>query len=349
MVNHLAAPSPQRHSGFKLLAVMLLVLVLAVALFFVLGNIDPTSPRSSDNTAPEPKLSGLEAKGWQFIKDVLAIDTSRYNVTVKTFNPPNPSFATTEQNALFPTDVQYNLNSSQSTLAIYCSFIKGNLSAAHLYLYTGSVLTSQLLSSNLTAAAIDFLTEYQNFSGRNLTDVLQTLDGINLVNGSTVQLGDLRFDLTHRDLTGTAFGDSVDFSWVNSYSGCDYKVLSVGFQDGHFGGFIDNRQWYQVGDTTVNVSRQQAIDIALNAAKTYSYKMSDNWWVSNFNITRTDATLYPQSRGSVWYPCWTVNLYFDKTYPGSVHGLNVFVWAGSGEIQTIGVIAYSSPDDYPIS
>ncbi len=336
-------PKPKRF-GIKSVVAVLLVIALAATAFTLVVSYGVATPQES-TVNPEPQLFGNEARGWQFIKTVLAIDTAKYNVTVRSNNVPPPIFATPEQIANFPSDVMYNLNSTQSTLTVSCSFIKGNLTASHLYLYTGTVITKQPLSSNLTEAAINFLTTYQNFSGRNVSDMLQTLDGINLVNGSTVQLGDLKFNATHRDLTGTVFGDSVDFSWVNIYSGCEYRALSVSFQDGHFGSFIDNRQWYQIGDTTVNVSAQQAIDIALNAAESYSYKMSDDWWISEFNITRTEAILYPQSRGSVWYPCWTVNLYFDKTYPGSVHGIMVFVWAGSGEVQSIGNIAYASPDD----
>ncbi|MGD6852388.1 MAG: hypothetical protein ACQCN6_10055 [Candidatus Bathyarchaeia archaeon] len=342
----LAQPNTPKPKRAKATIAVLLVIALAATAFTVVVSYSVASPQEPDTVNPEPQLSGNEASGWQFIKTVLAIDTEKYNATVKSFDPPSPSFATEEQNANFPIDVQYHLNCSQSTLSIFCTFIQNKLAAAHLYLYTGTVLTRQPLSSNLTEAAINFLTAYQNFSGRNLTEMFQTLDGINLVNGSTVQLGDLKFNSTHRDLTGTAFGDSVDFRWLNIYSGCEYWALQLSFQDGHFGSFIDNRQWYQIGDTTVNISRQQAIDIALNAAESYSYKMSDDWWISDFNITYTDATLYPQSRGSVWYPCWTVNLYFDKTYPGSVHGIIVFVWAGSGEIEKIGNIAYTTPTDY---
>jgi hypothetical protein len=340
-----AQPNVSKPKRLKSVVAVLLIIAVVTSTFTLAVRYGVASSEVPVLVKPEPQLSGIEEKGWQFIKTVIGIDTSKYNVTVKSMSDvPPPSFATPEQIAVFPLDVMYDLNSTQSTLTISCSFIKGNLVASHLYLYTGTVLTHQPLSSNLTEAAVNFLTAYQNFSGRNLTGMLQTLGGISLVNGSTVQLGDLKFNSTHRDLTGTAFGDSVDFRWVNIYSGCEYWALQLSFQDGHFGSFIDNRQWYQVGDTTVNVSGQQAIDIALDAAEGYSYKMSDDWWVSDFNITRTEAILYPQSIGGIWYPCWTVNLYFDKTYPGSVHGIIVFVWAGSGEIEKIGNIAYASPD-----
>jgi hypothetical protein len=55
-------------------------------------------------------------------------------------------------------------------------------------------------------------------------------------------------------------------------------------------------------------------------------------------------------------PYWYVKLYLNQTYPGSVKGLTIFVWANSGEVFLSGKIAYggdkydemnNTPPSYP--
>lgn len=336
--------STPKRLGKKLAAILLAAIVLAAAVFIIVGAA--SSPYNTPTPSPsEPQPSSLEARGLQFIKDVLSVDTGKYNVTVETFDPVLSS-VTEEQIAQAGSTTQYSLNSSTSNLLISCTFKNNNLIWADLYLYTGEIFFTGQPSSNLTEATQNFLTSYQKFSGRNITDTLQTLDGVNPASDTTVQLGTLQLTTKHKDLTGTIFGDNTAFSWVNIYSGFDYKYLSVSFQDGHFGGFADNYLRYQIGDTTVNITSQQALQIALDAAKTYSYDMGAGITVSNFNIDSTEVILYPQTRNDVLYPCYTVYLNFNGTYPGSVHGLIIYVWAGTGEIHLISLNAYCEPTDH---
>lgn len=343
-LSHEAGAKPKR-LGKKTAAALLLALILvsSIALIAVTSSAPEASP---DTINPEPQLTGLEEKGLQFIKDVLAIDTAKYNITVRSMNNPTMSTAPLEQIAQASSDTQYSLNSSTSTLQIIVTFKKGYITWANLYPYTGGILYTRPPSSNLVEAAQSFLIAYQGFSGRNVTDMLQTLDGLNPQNGTTVNSGSLELTVTHQDLTGTYFGDNYHFSWVNIYSGCDYRHLSMAFQAGRFSGFIDNYLVYPIGDTTINISRQEALAIGFEAAGTYSYEMAGGVWISDFNITGTEVILNPQTKNDVLYPCYTVYLNFDRTYPGSVHGLMVFVWAGTGDIHLISKNAYCDPNDH---
>jgi hypothetical protein len=95
-----------------------------------------------------------------------------------------------------------------------------------------------------------------------------------------------------------------------------------------------------------NISKEQAIAIAMNYIKNYSYEMPGGIWITNFNVTenRTVAELSPAVRDSyTLYPEWHVEVYVNQTYPGSVHGLQVDVWADSGEVSGCSNIAYSTP------
>lgn len=338
--------SKRKRLSKKLTATLLVIIVLASSIAVIAATSSRPEPAAPDTINPEPQLTGLEANGLQFIKEVLAIDTAKYNITVRSLNNPAMSTATAEQVAQAGSNTQYKLNSSKSSLEVIITFIKGNITWANLYVYTGDLLYTQPPSSNPTEAAQNFLAAYQTFSGRNVTDMTQTLQGISPVNGSTYTVGTLQLRATHLDLSGTYFGDNYNFDWVNTYSGFDYKYLSITFQDRHFGGFFDHYLRYPIGDTSVNITSQQALQIGLDAAETYSYDMGAGITISNFNITRTEVVLDPQTRNDVLYPCYTVYLNFNGTYPGSVHGLIVYIWAGTGEIHLISLNAYCEPTDH---
>jgi hypothetical protein len=330
----------------KLVTVLLLAIVLITSVPLIAVPSPAQEPAVLDTINPQPQLTGLEANGLQFIKDVLAVDTAKYNLTVRSMNNPTMSTATAEQIAQAGINKQYDLNSSTSSLRVIITFIKSNLTWVNLYPITGSIIYTQLPSSNYTEATQYFLTAYGEFSGRNVTDMIQTLHEIGPANGSTTILGDLRLTSTHVDLSGAYFGDNYNFNWVNTFNGFDYKYLSVSFRDGYIDGFFDHYLRYPIGDISVKVTSQQALQIALDAAKTYSYDMGAGITVSNFIISGTDVILNPQTRNDVLYPCYTVYLNFNGTYPGSVHGLIIFVWAGTGEIHLFSLNAYCEPTDH---
>ena len=98
--------------------------------------------------------------------------------------------------------------------------------------------------------------------------------------------------------------------------------------------------------------KEQAINIAMDAIKTYSYPMSDDWIVTGFNVTenRIIANLYPQTKTSesnVLYPAWSVTLPLNGTWPGSVRELLVEIWAGTGEVHFVHHQAYGGGDYVP--
>jgi hypothetical protein len=71
-------------------------------------------------------------------------------------------------------------------------------------------------------------------------------------------------------------------------------AVDLAFRDGVFSGLIDHRQLYSIGDTTVNVSMRQAIEIAIKRVENYSYYMGNGIWISDFNVMGTSATLISQ-------------------------------------------------------
>ena len=86
----------------------------------------------------------------------------------------------------------------------------------------------------------------------------------------------------------------------------------------------------------------------MKAIESFSYDMPGGWEVSDFNVTDNYAYLRSDTQpySTVLQASWVVDLYLNQTYPGSVHGLTVHIWANTGEVERVNVISYLTPTDY---
>jgi hypothetical protein len=129
---------------------------------------------------------------------------------------------------------------------------------------------------------------------------------------------------------------------VYAVNGVDYTSLQLSYQDGNLNSIRDDRFIYTIGDTSVNISSEQAIDIALEYLPSYSYEMPNDVTVSGFNITEdlttSELSAYPVNSMEL-KPYWNIKLYLNQTYPGTVKGLAVYIWANSGEIFYCGTLS----------
>ena len=110
-----------------------------------------------------------------------------------------------------------------------------------------------------------------------------------------------------------------------------------------------------VGDAEVSVSEEEAISIAMEYAKGFSWKAGvdpDNMVeVKDFKILESPvkAELSMQPREALTlYPYWYVELYLDKVYPGGVSSIHVGLWADTGEVNYCQEMSYGGglpPDD----
>jgi hypothetical protein len=320
--------------------------ICAVFLLTILAMLGGISiAHSSISTAQEKALA--------FIKNVLPFDSTQYNITLRNYGVPKlPDLGSTQPN--LPEEIlTYSLESKDSAVDVICAIQDNALSSCNVYVMKGSVISDRPYS-NVIDAATSFLQKYQSYSAMDSTEMIGMLANVNPTKNATIASGNLKLTVTHMDLTGTAFGDSIDFRWVQTFNGCDYLSVNIYFSDGVFSGLIDRRAIYTIGDTSVNISKEQAIKIAMEAIKNYSYRMSDDWVVTGFNVTedRITADLYPQTKTSesnVWYPAWSVILPLDGTWPGSVRELLVGIWAGTGEVYLVHHQAYGGGDFLPDS
>jgi hypothetical protein len=187
--------------------------------------------------------------------------------------------------------------------------------------------------------------KYQNYTHVDSTEMINMLSNGDPTKNPAMTSGNLTLTVSNGEFpAGTK---TTSFNWKYVYNNCEYTGLFISFSNGTFDGFVDTRGLYTIGNTTVNVSMRQALDAAMKYIENYAYKMADDVWISDFNVTGTSAELFSTVREPyVLYPYRQVKLFLNETYPGSVHGLLVLVWADSGEVFHCSNIAYSTPDDY---
>ena len=180
-----------------------------------------------------------------------------------------------------------------------------------------------------------------DFSYDQMSSILSAEAGVG--GNFTVTSGNMLFEVLDTD-------DSTQFSWI--YTDTDVescpKWVTIGVKNGILHWVVDYWQLYSVGSTSVNFSKDEAIDIALEVARAYAYRMGLNessLSVGNFNVTNVRWG-FLAFMGSVRadnvrsdnpleiYPVWQFGIAFDKWY-GYMYGLEVGIWADTGEVRLV--------------
>jgi hypothetical protein len=206
--------------------------------------------------------------------------------------------------------------------------------------------TKQAVSgSNDVEMAKSYLTNYQTSTANLLFGQLKTtLDNVEANKNSTQTFSD-------KILKATSGDNETAFKWYYSINGisAEYsKFIMLSFTNGSLDTFVDNWQFYNVNNASVNVSEKGAESIALQTAKEYfasqkaALGMSD---IDNFNESniRWSSLLFDNSldanntRGSdvlELFPVWRVGIALDKWY-GQLYGVEVDIWADTGEVRSV--------------
>jgi hypothetical protein len=152
--------------------------------------------------------------------------------------------------------------------------------------------------------------------------------------GSTEQtLGNIKLKVT-------IDGDNAEALLMYTANGFDYSAKSVRlvFYKNVLQELTDDWFLYNVSSTPVTVSRDQAIQIAKDAAKNFEWNAS-GVQVTDFNVLAepVSAVFFPHPRTDALtlVPYWYMTLYLDKEYAGGVNSITVGVWADTGEVANI--------------
>jgi hypothetical protein len=280
----------------------------------------------------------VQQKGLSILNYVVNVDTAKYDI--KTTGHPQDSYF----GAIPQEDVEYTLVSSASNLKLLCTFTNGSLTILHVLETEGSPIMTKSAVNSLETTK-DFLKSYQRYTGNTvygeLNSMLDTaISGKNL----TVTSGTVKLDIAITE-EYTTYSWSYTFNGINAASKC----VSIGYKNGFLKYFVDTWNIYKIGSTSVILSEKEAVNIAMEQAKAYSWKVvlgNETYEINNFNVTNAvvkqlvfcNSINAGNPRGDdplELYPMWRIGIGLDKYYPGNVYGIYVDIWADTKQIRNI--------------
>jgi hypothetical protein len=280
-------------------------------------------------------------KAMTMIRNVLQIDVSKYQATLLS----NTVEERTDLGNVIEEVIKYSFKNSESRIELTLRFRNGHFSLCQINQLEGlpnyPLLYTQPQSSNVLQAAIQLLERYKLAMGDSyMDDMISLLAAANATNGDQT--------LGNTKLIVSSYGENAEILLEYTENGTDFaaKSLQLSFENHVLRELSDDWVLYKIGNTQVNVSKEQAELIAKNAAKSYSWTVNGEQ-VSNFEIldNPVSAEFYPHPRDEylTLVPYWYVTLYLDKTYPGEVRSIAVGVWADTGQVANIQALAGQSP------
>jgi hypothetical protein len=284
-----------------------------------------------------------QQKGLSILSDVVGLDLTKYTVTAEEAQAgPQASYL----DVVPQEKVAYELTSDGSKLKALYTFANGNLQMIHVLEREGSLnLVKPAKNLNDVELAKDFLSNYQTYTANPLFGELKsTLNYVVAGKNLTKTSGNTVFEVTARS-------DYTHFKWYYTVNGAiaPYsKFISLGFKNGFLKAFVDRWTLHRVGSTSVNLSKEQAVTIALDCARTHSWSMQldeDTLDASNLNEKKVswsaltfDGSLNAEKARSedplTLYPVWRIGLVLNKWY-GPLYGIEVDIWADTREVRSV--------------
>jgi DNA-binding transcriptional ArsR family regulator len=272
------------------------------------------------------------------IRNVLQIDTSKYQMTLTDDKVQNRAdLGVTVEEIL-----QYSLVNNASRFDLTVRFWDGHFSLLQIKQLEGApnfpLLYTEQQPTNIVKACQGFLDRYRSvFKDSYMDEIKPLMDSVSN-DGSSQIVGNVKLQFS-------SYNGFADVLLMYTDNGTDFqaKGIHLSYLNNILTEFSDNWYLFKVGSSQVNISEDQAVLIAKNAAKSYSWS-ANGIQVTNFQVLENpvSAQFYPKPQQSdvlTLYPYWYVTLYLDKTYPGGVNQIAVGVWADTGQISSIQALA----------
>jgi len=284
------------------------------------------------------------------IQNVMQADLSKYTIELKINSImdgiPRSNINRKITNLLYAlTPIEGN-NNENSAIEVSFSFERDALTSYFITPIDSQVITTTNYA-NRHDVIVGFLEKYQQTTNIDSNNLITTLNNVNLSKNSTTTQENTKLDV----LVSTFCGNTTktQLKWTHTVNGADYTRLEISINtNNRVISVYDTRALYTIGDTSINISKEQAIDIALENLKYYSYDMYDGVVVTDFKVSRSNvvAKLVTSPVGYTLRPYWDIRMMLDEVYPGNVHGIAVGIWANTGEITSYSNMAYGG-DGYP--
>jgi hypothetical protein len=216
-----------------------------------------------------------------------------------------------------------------------CTFRGKTLIGCSLYVTNFSTLFyTEPQPATYAGMAKNFLARYQNYTGAAYIQALSSmLVKVDFSKNMVAVVGNVKVEVSV---------DSVftHIRWTQMAGGLEtFNGVGLVFERGYLHIFRTDWGTYEVGSAEARISRQQAIQLALNAARSYKLQIptedGHGWATVKFSVREepVNTQLMLQSRGnSTLYPLWQVQVFLDKIYCWS-YSITVSVWADTGEVE----------------
>ena len=261
-----------------------------------------------------------------FLRDVIYLDLTKYSSTLES--------ATVEYRddlgGIVEEIVKWSLTYESSKVDVDFRFRNASLSTYSLTVTEGAPYYSELLPNNLIDSAKGILERYQQYSGVSylapMISLLETVDG----DGNFVQTsGNIKL------IRSGEGGTKIEFQYTSHNIDYQAKTLILNFDEyGFLKSLSDSWHLYSIGSTQVNISKEEAIDIAMEYAQNCTWT-ADGQTISDFVLEKDEATadLWPHVRDEAvtLVPYWYVEIPLDGIYPEQVTYIAVGLWADTGE------------------
>ncbi len=233
---------------------------------------------------------------------------------------------------------KYSLESSESNIEVRLRFRNSHFSRLDMDLVESSPIYHTPQPNNIIDIAKGILARYQNFSGdaylQEMSDLLAT---VNKAESTEVTQGNMKLKIT---LTS---GISGEFYWVYMENGVDFtpKSLKIIIENRFLKEMTDGYFIFTVGSTNVDISQEEAVQIAKSQAKTMSV-LDGGKQIPGSSIqelVRVEFAPHPRAGSTGLIPYWYVMLANSKgalANPNEqVTLITIGIYADTGQIANV--------------
>ncbi len=265
-----------------------------------------------------------------FLQEVVQIDTSKFQATQLT----NDVTIRADLGNIPEELLKYSLSNSESEIDVVLRFRNDSLFRYQINLLEGSLVYTQPQPANVLDSAKNIVERYIAYAGASyLEDMSDMLASVNETQNTEIVSGNTKLEI----LTS---GDTTRIQWMYTENGVDFqaKGLSLLFENRVLMDLMDGWLLFTVGSTEVNVSSEQAVTIAKNNVKDFTWTVGDAE-VTGFVVLDKPVSVqlvpHPMEKTLTLKPYWFVILELDKVYPGGVNRIGIGLWADTGEVNYI--------------
>lgn len=326
-----------------------LSILLAITVAFLDGTVYEGYGVEANQESLEKSL------GLRFLEEVVCVDLTAYDVSVEWEPMLAVGYSGHEQ-----TCVRIWLTSADGEFKFRIEFIDGRFYRYFLTDKNGILVTKSPESTSLLESASSILERYSlSFNATYCNSLNELLGEITHVDSEQeIKTDDCVLTVIPPSSKGRA-----NFGWTfqmnNIVCAPNHKGLGMGiYPEGLLSWFRDAWGHYEITSAEVNLSEEEAIDIALSIVQTTPDNLNKyieanvelvqkHLKEDGARIARCEATLrFHNRRGDCFTldAAWIVDFHYDKIYD-SCGGFMVYIWADNKQIFDVSPhLSYGYPD-----